>query len=111
MNSWLTLNATTGALLLSSGALIVSAWVALRARPRHRHSSLERELKALQVEMVELLDNQEKLLVMTKRKYGRDAVRNHRAKQKTDSDEQGETDEQWKARMNRNYALQGKPNG
>lgn len=96
---------------LSSIALIASFRALLAARRRIDQAEVRKHLTKLELEMVELLDNQEKLLTQVKRLYGRDAVRKHRNQRKTDGADQEESDAEWKARMNRQHALGGRPDG
>ena len=84
-------------------ALCLSAWLFSKMRSTHRHRTLEKQFKTLQLDVLELADQYDKLLVLSKRKYGRDSMR----KKRTDSPNGEMSDEEWKKEMSKQLALGG----
>lgn len=107
MFSWISSNgvATLSVVALSLGliALCLSAWLYSTMRSTHRHRTIEKQLKTLQLDVLELADQYDKLLVLSKRKYGRDSMR----KKRTDTPNGEMSDEEWKKEMNKQMALGG----
>ena len=57
------------------------------------------------MELVETLDRLDKLTKVAKRKYSRDVARERRKNGEDSATVNSESDEEWKARMDREYAL------
>lgn len=96
-----------GALIVSLGAALSSVWCVWLTRPRHRHRTYEVRLKDLEGDVLDLLDRTDKMATQLKKVYGREAVRQARAAKKAQPNGE-ETDEEWKARMAREFALSGR---
>lgn len=75
---------------------LVALMMCFRGTVPHRHNVLETRLRELDAELVDVLDNVDKLTKVAKRKYSRDVARKNR-ETKTDPDE---TDADWVRRMN-----------
>jgi len=83
---------------LSASALAVSALAAVLAatvgRSAHRHPGTEKRLRELEAELLDVLDTVDKLTVVAKRKYARDAARDKRKPNGADL-----SDDEWKKAM------------
>ena len=86
--------------LILSGIALLASLVALglllRGAGPHRHPVLEKRLRELDGELVDVLDSVDKLTKVAKRKYSRDVARKNREQPKPDD----MTDEEWKRQMN-----------
>ena len=90
--------------VLSLGFLFLSvaSWTQRRT---HRHRTLEKKLSDLSIDLVQCLDQLDKLSVVAKKKYQRDATRESRKNRANGIPDPERDPEGWKAHMRREHAL------
>lgn len=86
-------------------SLALTARALWRVRRTHRHRAYEKRLADISDELLECLDRLDKLSVVAKKKYQRDATRESRKSRSNGVPDPQEDPEGWKAAMRREYAL------
>lgn len=81
-----------------------ASWFSIRAA--HRHRNYEKRLTGCETDLLALLDRIDALAVVAKKKYSRDAVREHRARKSSGGvPDPSEDPEGWKKEMMKRHVL------